>query len=66
MGHPGQQITLQEYINAEKENGERVDRLTEQIRQLIGSWRMEPVVKALQGDIGGFYRQSEKSPPTPL
>lgn len=48
MGHPGQQITLQEYINAEKENGERVDRLTEQIRQLIGSWRMEPVVKALQ------------------
>jgi transposase len=48
MGHPGQQIVLQEYINTERESGERVDRITEQIRQLIVNWRMVPVVKALQ------------------
>ena len=48
MGHPGQQLTLQEYIDAEREASERVERLTEQIRQLVVGWRMEPVVKALQ------------------
>ena len=48
MGHPGQQITIQEYIDAERVAGERVERLTEQIRQLVGCWRMAPVVKALQ------------------
>lgn len=48
MGHPGQQIALQEYIDAERASGERVERLTEQIRQLAADWRMEPVVKALQ------------------
>ena len=48
MEHPGQQITLQEYIDAERAAGERVERLTEQIRQLVVGWRMEPVVKALQ------------------
>lgn len=48
MEHPGQQITLQEYIDAERAAGERVGRMTEQIRQLLAGWRMEPVVKALQ------------------
>lgn len=48
MEHTGQQITFQEYINAERETGERIERLTEQIRQLVVSWRMAPVVKALQ------------------
>jgi transposase len=48
MEHTGQQITFQEYINAERETSERIERLTEQIRQLVVSWRMAPVVKALQ------------------
>lgn len=48
MEHPGQQITIQEYIDAERSAGERVERLTEQIRQLVVGWLMEPVVKALQ------------------
>jgi transposase len=47
LGHPGQHIMLQEYINAEGEAGQRVKRLTEQIRQLVNSWRMAPVVRAL-------------------
>ena len=48
MPHPAQQIAFQEYINAVKECGERVNRLTEQIQSLIPTWRLAPVVKALQ------------------
>ncbi len=48
MPHPAQQITLQEYIHSVEENTERVNRLTEQILKLIPSWRMAPVVTALQ------------------
>ena len=48
MPHPAQQIAFQEYIDAVKECGERVRRLTEQIQSLIPTWRLAPVVKALQ------------------
>ena len=48
MPHPAQQVTLQEYIHAVRECTERVNRLTEQIQQLLPAWRMAPVVKALQ------------------
>jgi transposase len=48
MPHPAQQITLQEYIHSIEQCSERVDRLTEQILKLIPTWRMEPVVNALQ------------------
>jgi len=49
MPHPAQQITLQEYINSVEESSERIVRLTEQIVKLIPTWRMAPVVAALQG-----------------
>ena len=49
MPHPAQQITLQEYIHSVEECSERVDRLTEQMLKLLPSWRMAPVVAALQG-----------------
>jgi transposase len=49
MSHPAQQITLQEYIHSVEECSERVDRLTEQMLKLLPSWRMAPVVAALQG-----------------
>jgi len=49
MSHPAQQITLQEYIHSVEECSERVGRLTEQILKLLPSWRMAPVVTALQG-----------------
>jgi transposase len=48
MHHPAQQITLQEYIDTVKSCRERVDRLTEQIRQLSEQSRLNPLIKALQ------------------
>jgi transposase len=48
MDHPGQQIVLQEYIDTINECSRRVQRLTDQIRQLVSTWRMYPVVKSLQ------------------
>ena len=48
MPHPSQQLVLQEYIDALNECSQRVQRLTEQLRQLVQRWRMFPVVKALQ------------------
>jgi transposase len=48
MPHPAQQITMHEYITAIHERGDRVKRLTDQIRELLATWRMAPVVMALQ------------------
>lgn len=48
MATPGQQVVYQEYINAIKETTLRVERLTKQIEGLAPSWRMAPVVNALQ------------------
>ena len=52
MPHPAQQVALQEYINAVHENLSRVDRLTEQIRQMVPDWRLAPIVSALQSARG--------------
>jgi transposase len=52
MAYPAQQVTLQEYIDAVHEGIGRVDRLTDQIRQLVPAWRMAPVVSALQAARG--------------
>ena len=48
MPHPAQQITMQEYVDAVRCCQERVERITEQIRQLAAAWRLNPVVEALQ------------------
>jgi transposase len=48
LPHPSQQIVLQEYINTVTVCAERVGRLTDQMLQLLPTWRMEPVVKAFQ------------------
>jgi len=48
MPHRSQQIVLQEYIDTVNQCQARVQRLTDQIRQLVQQWRMFPVVKALQ------------------
>jgi len=52
MPYPAQQVALQEYIDAVHENLNRVSRLTDQIRQLATSWRLAPVVSALQAARG--------------
>ena len=43
-----QHIALQEYRDAIAETEQRIDRLTEQLRQLAPTWRWAPVVAALQ------------------
>jgi len=43
-----QQIAFQEYIDTIGEAERRVERLTEQIRELLPEWRRGPVVAALQ------------------
>lgn len=48
MPHPAQQISLQEYIDTLKESLERIDRLTNQIVNVVEHWRLKPVVKAIQ------------------
>jgi transposase len=45
--HPAQEIAFNEYRQAAKEACERVERLTEALRELSESWRMQPLVKAL-------------------
>ncbi len=48
MPIPAQQIVLQEYINTVKDCTERIARLTFQIQEVLPSWELAPVVKALQ------------------
>lgn len=48
MGHPAQQVALQEYIDAVEEMNDRVSRLTKEITKLVKEWRLEPVVSAIQ------------------
>lgn len=48
MSHRAQQIALQEYVHAAQEALERVDRLTNQIQELLPQWSQAPLVTALQ------------------
>ena len=52
MPHPTQQVVLQEYIDVVHESLHRVDRLTDQIRQMVAAWRLAPMVSALQAARG--------------
>ena len=45
---PPQQIVLQEYVHAVKEQLDRTQRLTQQIQELVPQWYLAPLVKALQ------------------
>lgn len=52
MPYPAQQVALQEYIDAVHESIQRVERLIDQIRQLVTEWRLGPMVSALQAARG--------------
>ena len=52
MAYSAQQVTLQEYIDTVHEGLQRVERLTDQIRQLVPNWRLAPAVSALQAARG--------------
>ena len=46
--HPAQQIVFQDYIHAVTDAEARVERLTQQIGELLSSWSLAPLVEALQ------------------
>jgi transposase len=45
---PAQQIVFQEYVRAIDEHTERLQRLDQALRDQVTSWRLQPVVEALQ------------------
>jgi transposase len=46
---PAQQIVFQEYVRAVTEHTERLQRLEQELQEQVPSWRLAPVVNALQG-----------------
>lgn len=48
MEHRAQQIVLHEYVHTVKEQLARVERLTEQIQELVTQWHLAPLVSSLQ------------------
>jgi transposase len=45
---PAQQIVFQEYVRAVTEHTERLQRLEQELQEQVKSWRLHPVVDALQ------------------
>lgn len=45
---PAQQIVFQEYLRGVNEQVERIQRLEQQLRELLPTWRFAPVVEAIQ------------------
>jgi transposase len=45
---PAQQIVFQEYVRAVSEHTERLQRLEQELKDQVQSWRLQPVVEALQ------------------
>jgi transposase len=45
---PAQQIVFQEYVRAVNEHTERLQRLDQELHEQVQTWRLQPVVEALQ------------------
>ena len=45
---PAQQIVFQEYVRAVNEQTERLQRLEQELHEHVNTWRLQPVVEALQ------------------
>jgi transposase len=45
---PAQQIVFQEYVRAVNEQTERLQRLEQELQEHVKTWRLQPVVEALQ------------------
>ena len=45
---PAQQIVFQEYVRAVTEHTERLQRLGQELHEHVNTWRLQPVVEALQ------------------
>jgi transposase len=46
---PAQQIVFQEYVRAVHEHTERLQRLEQELQAQVKTWRLQPVVEALEG-----------------
>ena len=46
---PAQQLVFQEYVRAVTEQTERLQRLEQELQEHVRTWRLQPVVEALQG-----------------
>jgi transposase len=46
---PAQQIVVQAYVRAVHEHTERLQRLDQELQEQVQSWRLQPVVEALEG-----------------
>jgi transposase len=46
---PAQQIVFQEYVRAVNEHTERLQRLEQDLQEQVKTWRLQPVVEALEG-----------------
>lgn len=53
LQHPAQKSTMEEYIMAIDQSGERISRIELQLQMLIVDWRFHPVVQALMA-LKGF------------
>jgi transposase len=49
---PAQQIVFQEYVRAVTEHTERLQRLEQELQERVTTWRLAPVVEALQALYG--------------
>jgi transposase len=45
---PAQQIVFQEYVRAVNEHTERLQRLEDELHEQVHTWRLQPVIEALQ------------------
>src|ERR671923_1082966 len=45
---PAQQIVFQEYVRAVNEHTERLQRLEQELHEQVHTWRLQPVIEALQ------------------
>jgi transposase len=52
---PAQQIVFQAYVRAVNEHTERLQRLEQELQDHVQSWRLHPVVEALQALRGGQF-----------
>jgi len=52
FGQPSQQICMDEYVEAVKQAGARVQRLEAQVRELVSAWSLGPVVSAMTAHRG--------------
>ena len=49
---PAQQIVFQEYIRAVNKHTTRLQRLEQELQEQVQTWRLQPVVEALQACVG--------------